>query len=109
MVTQFGLPEISHICFTAVFEGFLARGVPEEGKRVGQAVLVADVPDAREPVLAALAGASEHLDSNIVKNIATEMANHPEKSELLQMEESLTRQTPGQEEYHRFWSFRVEF
>ena len=59
---------------------------------MGQVVLFADVSDASEPLLAVLAGASEHLDSNIVQNIAIKMANHPEKSELLQIKESLTRQ-----------------
>ena len=74
-----------------------------------QVVLVAQVPDVCDPVLTTLAGASEELNNNTVKNVALQVANHAKKCKLPEVEESLTRETPSQEEYHWFWVLREEF
>ena len=63
---QFILPEVGHVILTETFEGHLGHGLLEEGKRVWQVVLVAQVPDICDPVLTTLAGASEELTNNTV-------------------------------------------
>ena len=74
-----------------------------------QVVLVAQVPDVCDPVLTTLAGASEELTSNTVENVAIQVANHAKECKLPEVEESLTRETPSQEEYHWFRGLGVEF
>ena len=40
-----------------------------------------------------------------MENIARKMTDHSKECELLEMEESLTRETPSQKENYRVWSF----
>ena len=81
----------------------------EQINGVGEIILVTESANNSKPVPFALTGIGKEIARNIVQDIARKAANHAKECELLEVEQSFTREATSKEEHNWFWCPWVEF